>query len=184
VNDGWRVATTLMLNERTAIGRGWSQGGRTGEGEQTGIDFDLELLHLAEAVGRQDDPHVRAMIGESWVLAAVQNQAVKRVSAAMRSGDLPGPAAAILKAMAGATAIRAGEIDLEIAGSRAVAWPADDTAHWGLHRLTSHGIGGGTTEMQLNAIAERLLDLPRDPTNDRELPFSQLRHNTPHPQRK
>jgi hypothetical protein len=49
---------------------------------------------------------------------------------------------------------------------------------WGFHRLSSHGIGGGTTEMQRNAVSERLLGLPRDPTNDREIPFNQLRQNT------
>ncbi len=32
VNDGWRVATTLMMNERTAIGRGWSPGRPAGPG--------------------------------------------------------------------------------------------------------------------------------------------------------
>jgi hypothetical protein len=32
--------------------------------------------------------------------------------------------------------------------------------------------------MQRNAIAERLLGLPREPSADRELPFNQLRQNT------
>ncbi len=65
---------------------------------------------------------MRTLIGEAWVLTAVQAQTVKRVSAAIRSGDLPGPAAGILKAMAGFTAIRAGEIDVEIAGNLR-RWP-------------------------------------------------------------
>ena len=108
----------------------------------------------------------------------MQAQTVKRVSAAMRSGDLPGHAAALLKAMSGVTSPRLGEITLEVAGSRSAAWRPDRPARWGFERLSSHGIGGGTTEMQRNAIAERLLGLPREPSNDRELPFSQLRHNT------
>jgi hypothetical protein len=109
---------------------------------------------------------------------AVQAQTVTRVSAAMRAGELPGHAAALLKAMSGVTGERTGEIDLEVAGARAAAWPPGSASRWGAHRLSSHGIGGGTTEMQRNAIAERLLGLPREPSNDRELPFSQLRHNT------
>jgi hypothetical protein len=32
--------------------------------------------------------------------------------------------------------------------------------------------------MQRNAIAERLLGLPREPSEDRVLPFRELRHNT------
>lgn len=178
VNDGWRVATTLMMNERTAIGRGWSLGGRHGESEEKGIDLATELLDLARNSGRNGDPHVRALVGESWVLDAVLNLTVKRVVAAMRSGDLPGHAAAMLKGMTGLIGPRVGEIDLAVAGSRGAAWAPGDTARWGFRRLSSHGIGGGTTEMQRNAVAERLLGLPRDPSTDRELPFNQIRQNT------
>ncbi len=178
VNDGWRVATTLMMNERTAVGRGWSLGGRKGESEEKGIELNLELLGLARHLGRDQDPAVRSLIGESWVLNAVQAQTVKRVSAAMATGDLPGHAAAILKAMSGATSPRLGEITLAIAGPTAAAWSPDDHNRWGFRRLSSHGIGGGTTEMQRNAISERLLGLPREPSQDRELPFNQLRQNT------
>lgn len=178
VNDGWRVATTLMANERTAVGRGWSLGGRREDNEDKGIEFDRELLELAQRRGCLDDPHVRTLIGESWVLTAVQAQTVKRVTAAMRAGELPGYAAALLKAMSGVTAPRLGEIHLEVAGPRAIAWAPAQPSRWGHHRLSSHGIGGGTTEMQRNAIAERLLGLPREPSTDREAPFNQLRHNT------
>jgi alkylation response protein AidB-like acyl-CoA dehydrogenase len=178
VNDGWRVASTLMVNERTAVGRGWSLAGRRGEREESGIQLDPALLDLAREVGRDGDPHVRALIGESWALTAVQALTVARVGAAMKSGVMPGYAAALLKAMSGATGPRLGEITVEVAGSRAAVWRAGDPERWGFHRLSSHGIGGGTTEMQRNAIAERLLGLPREPTDDRSVPFSQLRQNT------
>lgn len=178
VNDGWRVATTLMMNERTAVGRGWSLGGSRGQSQDGGIAFDSGLLDVARRGGRADDPYIRALIGESWVMTAVQEQTVKRVSEAMRTGHLPGHAAALLKAMSGATGRRQGEIGLEVAGTRAVAWRPEEPNRWGIGRLSSHGIGGGTTEMQRNAIAERLLGLPREPSPDRELPFSQIRKNT------
>jgi len=178
VDDGWRVATTLMVNERTAVGRGWSLGGRTGESEDRGVELNGELLELARQRGRADDPQIRALVGEAWVLQAVQAQTVKRVSAAIRSGDLPGYAAAILKAMSGVTGPRLGEVEVEVAGTRAAAWDPDRPSRSGFRRLSSHGIGGGTTEMQRNAIAERLLGLPREPSADRELPFNQLRQNT------
>jgi len=32
--------------------------------------------------------------------------------------------------------------------------------------------------MQLNQISERVLGLPREPTPDRDVPFSQIRHGS------
>lgn len=178
LNDGWRVATTLMINERTGVARGWSLGGNKGESTEKGIELGRDRLDLAKRRGVDKDPRVRALIGEAWVLDTVQAQTVRRVSAAIRSGDLPGHAAALLKAMSGVTSPRLGEIDLEIAGNDAIAWAPGESNRWGIHRLSSHGIGGGTTEMQRNAVGERLLGLPREPSPDRELPFNQLRQNT------
>jgi alkylation response protein AidB-like acyl-CoA dehydrogenase len=180
VNDGWRVATTLMLNERTGLAQGWSQGGLKGEGEDIRVDLNRDLLAEARAQGRSDDPETRALIGEAWTLSAVQSRTVARISTAIAGGQLPGSAAAILKAMAATHIVRLGEIGQEIAGNDAVAWPRSSQGLYGVARLTSrgYGIGGGSTEMQLNTISERILGLPRDPTNDRDVPFNQLRHNT------
>lgn len=178
VDDGWRVATTMMTNERRAIGRGWSMAARPGEHEQRGIELTPTLLDLARETGRDQDSAVRELIGEQWVLRAVHAQTTKRVVAAMASGALPGHGAALIKALAAMVEVRNGEIDLAVAGPRAAAWPPGSAERWGHHRLSSHDIGGGTTEMQRNAIAERLLGLPREPATDRELPFDQLRQNT------
>jgi alkylation response protein AidB-like acyl-CoA dehydrogenase len=177
VNDGWRVARTVMRNERTAIGRGWHLGSHQG-GTDDRLAVDRGLLNLAAERGIEGDSHVRTLIGESWTLSIVQALLVKRVTAAMRAGAMPPTAAALLKGMSGLADIRRGEIGTQVAGPRAVAWTPEEGNVWGMNRLWSHGIGGGTTEMQLNAVAERVLGLPKEPCDDRDVPFNQLRKNT------
>ena len=74
------------------------------------------------------------------------------------------------------TNVRRASIAFEIAGDLGAAWDeAEDgaAAEVGmsfLMRQTSC-IGGGTTEIARNVIAERLLGMPREPSGDREVPF-------------
>ena len=52
---------------------------------------------------------------------------------------------------------------VEILGPRSLAITDDDDGRWVDHHLASfsHSIGGGTSEIQRNIIAERVLGLPR-----------------------
>jgi hypothetical protein len=59
-----------------------------------------------------------------------------------------------------------------------VAWsPGDLGADIGMDRVVTHRIGGGTLEMQLNAVSERHLGLPREYAADKGVPFNQIRTN-------
>ncbi|MBV8691026.1 MAG: acyl-CoA dehydrogenase, partial [Actinobacteria bacterium] len=66
-------------------------------------------------------------------------------------------------------------IAFEIAGASGGAWTADEgeAAHAGTDFLSRQAacIGGGTTEIARNVIAERILGMPREISNDRDIPF-------------
>ena len=91
---------------------------------------------------------------------------------------MPGPEALTLKlAFANHWRLTA-EVASEILGADIMLW-GDDAAEdnqWGQHLLSQFAIriGGGTDEIQRNIIAERGLGLPREPQNDKDLPWRSL----------
>ena len=64
---------------------------------------------------------------------------------------------------------------MAIAGGGAVAWPEGDVEGrtTALDYLNSRvvSIAGGSNEMQRNGVGERILNLPREPSFDRDKPF-------------
>jgi len=185
VNDGWRVTTTMLRHERAAIGRGWDYGKERARASEH-LSLSTAVADFVRDAGLASDPHARQLLGELWVLEALMKVTPPQVAAGMASGALPSHAAAIVKLMSGKTGARRTALLSELAGPLGVAAERDAEVAFavrkaGLERVTLHNIGGGTGEMQANTIAERLLGLPRVPSPDRELPFNQLRHNTPRP---
>ena len=77
--------------------------------------------------------------------------------------------------------MRRAEIGLELAGPDAVVWPAADDlpvgAQLGTYTLGRQGmsLGGGSNEMQRNIISERVLGLPREMAEDRDIPYREVR---------
>jgi len=186
VNDGWRVATTMLMHERAAIGRGWDYGNERAARAAEHLSLSTTVADVVRRAGLASDPHVRQLLGEMWVLEALMQLTPPRVAAGMASGALSGHAAAIVKLMSGKVGARRTALLSELAGPLGVAAPPDADVPFavreaGLERVTLHNIGGGTGEMQANTIAERLLGLPREPSPDRELPFNQLAHNAASP---
>jgi alkylation response protein AidB-like acyl-CoA dehydrogenase len=177
VNGGWAVAKTAMANEHAAMGRGWHIGYRSGE---TASELTLPPQLAELAVGRGHDPVARQLIGEAWVLDAVQLLTTRRCEQGVRTGVLPGQAGAIPKLMSARCGSRRTAIVSQLMGAHGVAArPGEAGVDAGLSRVTSHAIGGGTAEMSSNTIAEGWLGLPREPSPDRDLPFKDLAKNAP-----
>jgi alkylation response protein AidB-like acyl-CoA dehydrogenase len=185
LNDGWAIATRLLVHERNVLNGGSEHylppaGGFAAM--TTSASRRDDLVELAEATGQAGDPHVRQLVAEAYVNAKVGGQAGPRVVTAMRKGLVPPAASSILKLINSNHAVRRSDIAMELVGSSAVAWKPGDQASKArgigyLSRQTA-ALVSGTSEIQRNIISERVLDLPREPAPDRELPFNQLRHNT------
>jgi alkylation response protein AidB-like acyl-CoA dehydrogenase len=176
-NDGWSVASRLLFHERSMVGdSGMNDTRFTIPPGEEGAD---PLVALVRQLGVGSDPLVRQLLGEALTLAHLKRPAVEHIGEGLRSGRFPGPGASLLKLLSSHIGYRRLEIGMEIAGDNGVVWDGVDEESPGIQWLgaRAHTLAGGTTEMQLNQISERVLGLPRDAVTERDVPFSQLPHN-------
>jgi alkylation response protein AidB-like acyl-CoA dehydrogenase len=154
VNRGWEVSRNTLTNERVSIG-------------SSEPPFLPSLNKFVEFVGEGHfdqiaQNHAGILIAEGHA-AKVLN--MRSTLLTLAGGD-PMPAAAISKLLSMKTGQGYAEFAVASFGTDAVVGdPAEITGRWADYLLASRSttIYGGTSEVQLNIIAERLLGLPRDP---------------------
>lgn len=157
VDGGWAPARTVLLNESAFIG-----GGR-GPGPMR------SLVELARRNGRLDDALVRQGLADLWARQRMQAWMGESIQAAVRAREAPRADPGILKLFASESKRRSGEIAVAV-GGLAVLADCDDASRWARHELMGRftlSIGGGTSEVIRNNVAERALGLPREPSADR-----------------
>lgn len=179
LNDGWAVASRMLFHERTMLGDNGMNDSRLAPVGGTGDVVD-PLVALAQRLGVASDPLARQALGEALMMTHLKRPAVEHLSDGLRSGRLPGTGASLLKLLGSKTGYRRLELGMQIAGERGVVWDHSEPDPIGVQWLhaRAYTLAGGTTEMQLNQIAERVLGLPRDPSpNFRDVPFAELPHN-------
>ncbi|MDQ1178577.1 acyl-CoA dehydrogenase family protein [Rhodococcus sp. SORGH_AS_0301] len=182
VDDGWSVVNRLLHQERLAVsgaspfmsGKNYSDDG-PGPGEP-----QATLPELAGALGIADQDWVRDIIGSVETSHVVHRALVKYLHSEVVAGRLP-EVGMTLGRLYHAEAFEA-EFDagLNLAGSIGVSRDAqDEVGHWSRNYLSrqSASLGGGSTEMARNIIAERLLGMPREPAPDKDLPFREVRQS-------
>jgi alkylation response protein AidB-like acyl-CoA dehydrogenase len=156
IGDGWRVARGTLAHERNATGGGGAGGG--------GIMRIDRMIALVKNFGKQDDPEVRRLFGELYIGLITARVSRQRTESKLRSGQRPGPEASAGKLEVTRNLARIAALVEYVLADRLVA----DTDEWGTFAwsdlvlgLPGMRIAGGTDEVQLNIIAERVLGLPR-----------------------
>lgn len=148
VNDGWRVARNTLGNERVHMA------------DQLTFGTGLEEL-IARSDGLDDACRVRigALAAEAHALGCIG----LRTTLLQVDGMEPGPGASVRKLVQTVHRQKVAELALELLGPEGAVreGPGERAVHEVLMSrcLT---IAGGTTQVQLNVVAERLLGLPRD----------------------
>ncbi len=154
--NGWKVALTTLNNERGAMGNSAFGG--------AGVLSTERLIGLVRAMGKESDPVIRCEFGELISHLRIARYTQEVLAAQARAGDLPGPEIALNNIALSDNMRRLAGFVAAVLGPALVA----DTGAWGTFAWTSvvlgapgYRLGGGTDEVLKNAIAQRVLGLPR-----------------------
>ncbi|GGQ00031.1 acyl-CoA dehydrogenase family protein [Streptosporangium pseudovulgare] len=176
VGDGWRVATTTLMNERVAIGGGPVRRG----GGMIGLVADT---WRSRPELRTHDLHRRLLA--LWVESEVTRLAGARLREQLAAGQ-PGPEGSAMKLSFASLNQALSALDVELRGEEGLEY--DD---WTFRRSESvdffgrgpgyrylrakgNSIEGGTSEILRNIVAERVLGLPSEPRVDKDVPWKDL----------
>ena len=160
-NDGWRVAGTTLANER-GTSFVWK--------EQVLHEVARDLL-WRRAIERGDtaSPLVRQKLAQSWIDVEIFRLHNGRTLSRLARGEQIGPESSLVKLFWSEMSQRLYENAGSILGWDGLVMPEDehavDRGRWARGMLWSRAasIAGGTSEIQRNIIAERILGLPREP---------------------
>ena len=154
VNRGWEVSRNTLTNERVSIGSSEPVG-------MANLEEFVKFLHDGQ-FDQIAQNHAGRLIAEGHAAKALN---MRSTLLTLAGGD-PMPAAAISKLLSMRTGQGYAEFGVSSFGTDAAIGDPDQLpGKWAEYLLYSRAttIYGGTSEVQLNIIAERLLGLPRDP---------------------
>ena len=174
VNDGWRVANTLLGFER-------------GDGATTdAVRFRDELDRVTAVAcerGAAADPLVRQRLASAHTTVEIMRWMALRNVSRVLAGENPGPESSLHKLLWSEYHKRLTELSLDILGAEATT----PSGHGAVSGVSTDAVGAqfsslawvqtflgarpgtiyaGTSEIQRNIIGERVLGLPREPRAD------------------
>jgi acyl-CoA dehydrogenase len=160
VNGGWLLAKALLGHERTMIADVFK------ERDDAARLVSLARRYVGERDGRIADPLVRDRIAQVEMDQACLDLTLARARDSQKAGHEPGPESSIFKYYGTELNQRRRSLMVEILGPQGLGWegPGFEEGELKVTRdwLRSRGntIEGGTSEIQLNIIAKRVLGLP------------------------
>lgn len=163
VNGGWPIAKRLLQFERSSISAG-GFGGTGGSGILGPEDYAKQHIGMDET-GRIVDGDLRARITDHKMYAKAFSLTVARSTEQAKAGQEVGHTASILKYAAAKMNQDRHELLIEALGTEGLGWEGegfDETAMKatrGWLRSKGNSIEGGTSEINLNVIAKRVLGL-------------------------
>ena len=172
VGQGWQVALTTLMNERMAIGGG---------GGGVGFRQVFELAKKVEIDGEPAirDKNVRAKLASWYAQESGLKYTGYRSMTALSKGQTPGPENSIGKLVAASKTQDMASFAMDLLElSGAVSDPAYAQAN-GLFQAAFMGspggrIAGGSDEIMLNILSERVLGMPQDVRVDKGIPFNEV----------
>jgi len=160
VDGGWKIAMATLSYERVALATGRVNMQRL-------FDDLVELVRTTERDGRPlgEDPHVRRTIADLYARTRVYRLNGLRALSSMAAGT-PGPSASLGKLLSCPLLEDLADFAVAqhgLAGSLEPDDPAAVAGRWLRLAYQARGtsIAGGTTFIQRNIVAERVLGLPR-----------------------
>jgi len=164
LNEGWRkVNRTTMAHEHFTNFLG------------THASYANVIEHILRRLGEREveagvDHDLRRRAAMSWITVQLLRLNGMRNVVRIQAGEDPGAEGSIQKVLGQEEERRLFELALDVMGPAGLA-----TSRWGRAYLSSRAatIGGGTSEIHRNKLAERVLGLPRDLWADDDAPPGQ-----------
>lgn len=161
LNKGWNIAKRLLQHERASI----ASMGRHAGGPNESL-ADIAKRYIGESNGGLADPILRDKVAAHTMAAHAFGLTTTRAAQQANAGMADGATSSMFKYYGTELNKRKYDLLLEIMGTQSLGWDGDEfeddelttTRAW--LRSRANSIEGGTSEVQLNIIAKRVLGLP------------------------
>jgi len=163
LNEGWTVGKRLLQHERNSIG-----GGSTSRpGLEVGV-LQVAKQYRGDENGKVEDPLLRQQLIQHQINSQAFALTNRRIAEEAQAGQTPGFATSMLKYYGSELTKRGSELMVSMMGPRGLGQGDDTenftetereiTRNWLFHKALT--IAGGCSEVQLDIISKRILELP------------------------